>query len=145
MKLRVPFHRQSKRYTCAPACLRIVLEYYGSRHKEDDISTLCKTTWRGTTARNLVDSAKKLGFKARSESLDTYTLKRLLNNKIPIIVYLDSEHLTGDLGIHANVVIGIEEKVTVIDPLIGERSYSRKKFEKAWKSVNKIAIIIERS
>lgn len=42
------------------------------------------------------------------------------------------------------MVICVGEKVTVIDPLIGERLYPREKFESEWKSVNKIAIIIER-
>lgn len=144
MRLKVPFHKQSKVYTCAPACLRMVLDYWGIKKDEEELSDLCNTNWRGTSVRNLVEGAKKLGFKAKWDSLKLEKIKELVNQDIPVIVYVDAEPLTGEKGSHANVVTAIgEEEVTVLDPILGEKSYPLNKFEEAWKLASRIGVIVE--
>jgi len=121
----------------------MVLEYYGVKEEEEKLSNLCSTSWRGTSVRNLVEGAKKLGFGARWDTLKLEAIKELIGKGIPVVVYVDAEPLTGRSGIHANVVIAIEEDVTVLDPILGERSYPISRFEEAWKLANRIAMVVE--
>jgi ABC-type bacteriocin/lantibiotic exporter with double-glycine peptidase domain len=48
MKLSVPFYRQEQSHTCGPACLRMVLEFFGTALTESELAERCGTTRLGT-------------------------------------------------------------------------------------------------
>ncbi len=62
--MRVKCFQQETPYSCAVACLRMVLEYYDVSHDEAFLVNLCGTTEDGTTAKGVVRAARSLGFNA---------------------------------------------------------------------------------
>jgi len=60
--MEIPCYKQKKNYTCAVCCLKMVLEYYGKEYEEIELEKMCRTTERGTIAKNVVDTAKRIGF-----------------------------------------------------------------------------------
>jgi ABC-type bacteriocin/lantibiotic exporter with double-glycine peptidase domain len=63
-KLEVPYHQQNRDYTCGPACLRMVLEYWNFQQDEVSLSMLCKTTMAGTGLAEIAEASKELRFAA---------------------------------------------------------------------------------
>ena len=62
MPLKPPFHKQETRYSCVPACLRMVLGSFGVDISESELRTRCDCTPYGTDALMAVDAARALGF-----------------------------------------------------------------------------------
>jgi hypothetical protein len=54
--------QQETRYSCVPACLRIVLAHLGLTLTETELRTLCDCTPFGTDALKAVDAVRQLGF-----------------------------------------------------------------------------------
>ena len=92
---------------CGPACLKMVLEYYGIKKSEAELAKLSKANpAKGTTAQNLVAAAKKLGFIAFYKDFSTIKeIKKYIDKKIPVIV----DWFSGDDG-HYCAVAGIDNK-----------------------------------
>lgn len=63
MPLDVPFRSQEQRYSCWPACLRMVLAFYGKEVEEPDLCSACGTTEEGTTFLGCVDGATRYGYR----------------------------------------------------------------------------------
>src|SRR5207253_8348841 len=92
-------HKQDTRYSCAPACLRMVLEALGRPMAEDLLRVLTDCSPLGTDAFQLVGAARQLGFPASRK----YTLASLedlatmrAEGHFPI-VYVDLWPLQGGL------------------------------------------------
>lgn len=62
MPAKPPLYRQETEYSCAPACLRMVLASFGLLKTEQELCVLCDCTACGTDAFKLVEAARKLGF-----------------------------------------------------------------------------------
>lgn len=62
--LNVPYFQQNRYYTCGPVCLRMVLAYWGYETDEVSLSMLCGTNIFGTSAKQLVSAAHRLGFES---------------------------------------------------------------------------------
>lgn len=63
MKSKPPFHKQETRYSCVPACLRMVLGSFGLEITESELRARCDCTpFNGTNALQAVDAARELGF-----------------------------------------------------------------------------------
>ena len=62
--LKVKAHRQEPG-CCGPACLKMILHYYGIEKSEKELAklTACKPSC-GTSAESIVEAAKKIGFDA---------------------------------------------------------------------------------
>jgi ABC-type bacteriocin/lantibiotic exporter with double-glycine peptidase domain len=60
----VPYYKQEEWYTCGPACLRMLLKYFGTSASEEDVAKACGTTELGTTPMKLVKGSKVFGFDA---------------------------------------------------------------------------------
>ncbi len=54
--------QQPDNTTCGPAALKLALEIFGKRRSLAGLIDLCKTTRNGTTTRNMIAAANKLGF-----------------------------------------------------------------------------------
>jgi len=59
--------KQEKTYTCAIACLRMVLDSFDFAIDEPSLLELCQTDIDGTSADDLVRASNELGFQARKE------------------------------------------------------------------------------
>ncbi len=60
--LTVPYFTQNRYYTCGPICLRMVLAYWGYVTDEISLSMLCGTDMFGTSAKQILSAAQRLGF-----------------------------------------------------------------------------------
>jgi ABC-type bacteriocin/lantibiotic exporter with double-glycine peptidase domain len=116
---------------CGAACLKMVLSYYGIEKPEKAIVKLTKgSTAKGTSARQLVVAARKLGL--RGSVKDDSSLREIaafLKAGIPVIV----DWFSADDG-HYSVVVGLDRKhIYLQDPEIGHlRTMSRETFLRVW-------------
>jgi predicted double-glycine peptidase len=110
-----PF-RQSKGY-CGPACLKMVLEYFGVNKTEKELAEIAGSNREhGTRAKGLAKAAKKFGFKTIIKDFaDISDLRQyVLEKKIPVIV----NWFDGDDG-HYSIILGLDDKkIYLMDPEI---------------------------
>jgi len=126
---------------CRPACLKIVLEYYGIRKTEKELVKLteCKQDL-GIDDKEIARVAKSFGFKAEIKNNCSFDdIEKFLDLNIPVIVdwfsrgrcdYIDSEVADG----HYSVVSGLDDKFIFLqDPEIGKiRKLNRDDFMSVW-------------
>ena len=62
MPLKPPFHKQETRYSCVPACLRMVLGSFGVDLSESALRVHCDCMPYGTDALMAVDAARALAW-----------------------------------------------------------------------------------
>jgi len=124
-----PF-RQRPGY-CGPACLKMVLEYYGIKKTEREVARLAGTTARwGTPATGLVKAVKSFGLKGKvKDNADLSDVRKYISKKIPVIV----NWFSTDEG-HYSVVVGIDEKFIYLqDPeLASVRKLDLVTFKRVW-------------
>ena len=130
--LRLSPFRQTSLERCGPACLRMLVGFYGVEKTEATLARVCRTNRKfGTSIENLVRAVKQLGFAV--EQKDGATLLDLENyvrqKKRPVIV----EWFSIDDG-HYSVVVGIDKaNIILLDPEIGQcRKIAREKFLRLW-------------
>jgi predicted double-glycine peptidase len=120
-----PF-RQSRGF-CGPACLKMILEFYGLEKSEQELGKLSKCTKsKGTSAENIIKAAKKLGFEAHVENNSNLArIKYFLNRETPVIV----DWFSHDEG-HYSVAVSIDdENIYLQDPELGAiRTLNRQTF-----------------
>ncbi len=103
---------------CGPACLKMVLDYYGIKKTESEISKICKTNNEGTLGENIVKAAQKFGLKAiiKDNSSPQDIRNFVLKKKIPVIFHWFSEYVD-----HYSIIVDIDsENYYYIDPDFGE-------------------------
>lgn len=121
MPLKPPFHKQETRYSCVPACLRMVLGSFGVDISESELRTRCDCTPYGTEALMAVDAARALGFvKTAKYTLSLAELQTVVTDGHYPIVFVDLNPIAGLDAIHAMVVADVSgQEVVVLDPLQG--------------------------
>jgi len=147
MPLKPPFHKQETRYSCVPACLRMVLGSFGLDMSEGELRVRCDTTAiYGTDAMLAVEVARALGFVRTAKYTLTFDeLKALVADGHCPIAFVDLNPIDGVDDIHALVLIGIGmEDVIVLDPLQGERRLPSYAFNAGWVRRHKLVILVER-
>lgn len=143
MKSKLPFRRQEKPYSCAVACLRMILSLYGIEVDEETLRNRCGTTELGTYAQDIVACAQDFGFRVSVENLDVVRLNDLLRRGIFPLVYVNGFPLEQIFCTHAMVVERITEReVLVLDPMDGRRTLNIEKFQKAWEMTDHLAIVM---
>jgi len=125
-----PF-RQSSGF-CGPACLKMVLDYYGVKKSEKELAKLSAATpGKGVGAEGLLKTAKELGFKGFVKDFSNLHDIRIyaLNKKIPVIV----DWFSATDG-HYSVVVHIDqEKIYLQDPDLGRlRTMNLDTFKRVW-------------
>ncbi len=124
-----PF-RERARY-CGPACLKMVLHYYGVHKSEKELAAISGWTYRnGTPGEGIVRAARKLGFTAFiTDNAQLVDIKRWIKKKVPVIVDWFSE----DEG-HYAVVVGIDrDNIYFEDPQFGHLKAMRLDvFKRVW-------------
>jgi len=141
--MKVPYYKQEFPWSCFPACIKMVLEYYGIKKSEKELRLLLRATF-GAIWYYIQLGLESLGlhfYYFEGFSLDE--LKELTKNKIPVIVSLkfSEKHLN-----HTVVVVGVtDEFVIVHDPERGENvKMELERFLEAWSKRKHIAGFIKR-
>jgi ABC-type bacteriocin/lantibiotic exporter with double-glycine peptidase domain len=150
-----PFHKQETPYSCAPACLRMVLASFGVVKTEQELRELCDCTYDsvfllgGTDPHpfKLKAAAQSLGFVNTTIASPTFDeLKMELERGLYPIIYVKVQ-LSPDKPPqkHAVVVVEIDEtSVEIRDPWRGELVLSQAAFLTEWESARRVTILIER-
>ena len=87
MTYKYPFTKQEGIKDCAPASLQMIIKYYKGYISLDELSVMMNTTKKGTTAYDLVETAKKIGFEVQAVKAKLENIKE--NNIIlPCIAHV---------------------------------------------------------
>jgi predicted double-glycine peptidase len=144
--LRVANFKQS-RAMCGPACIKIIMGYFGKRVSEKAIAQTCRSSSStGTTGANLVKGARKLGFAARIFDNSSFKIMETwLRRGVPVIVDWMSTARAGAKGTpmacgHYSVVCGLgRNHIVLLDPAVGSRRrISRCAFLKVWFDLRRV-------
>ena len=146
MQSKPPFHKQETKYSCVPACLRMVLGSFGLDLEEEQLRNLCDCTAFGTDALKAVDAARQLGFPTTAKyNLSINELETLVEAGHHPIALLNLAPIDGFAEQHAVVVVEMNERaVVVFDPLYGERTLPREIFHTAWGLQLHLTILVMR-
>lgn len=131
----VPFEKWLARNYCGPACLTMVLNYWGGHFSQQQVAAdIYDSESQGTYSSELVFYPRVLGFLSYSFQGDLPSLKAVIGMDIPVIV-LTKPILQLDKG-HYRVVVGFDEasgEVIFHDPYFGERcAMAAADFLKLW-------------
>ena len=147
MPVKPPLYLQETDYSCAPACLRMVLAAAGIEKAEEELREISGCTLEGTEALAIVDAARSFGFQnTRKYNLDFDELKSSLAQNLYPIAYIKTR--TGSqklLQQHAVVVIEIKPgKVFLLDPAPerGEIEMAEAEFLQAWSAMRRLTILV---
>ena len=125
--------KQNDSSDCGSACLSSIIKYYQGFIPLEKIRLDTKTTRKGVTAYNLVETAKRYGFDAYGVKLTDFNLDDIV---LPVIA-----HLSLSNGLFHYVVIYKLKKndIWLMDPESGIKKISREEFMKKW---TKIIIVL---
>ena len=114
---------------CGICCLESIIKYYGGFIPLETLRLDTKTGNNGTTAYNLIKTAKKYGFNATGRKNVKLKDKNIL---IPAIA-----HIITEKGLnHFVVIYKISKKhVTIMDPAKGYVKISCEEFDKSWTNI----------
>lgn len=136
-----PFQETLRASMCGPACLKMVLAYYGVERSEAELAKSAGTDSNlGTNAQGIKRAAETLGFTVEVKNYSTFDdIQSWLDKTVPVIVnwftrgrmdYPESEVPDG----HLSVVVGLDEEFIYLqDPEIGKlRRITREDFLRVW-------------
>ena len=104
-----PFSKQSGLRDCGPACIQMILKYYNGYMSLDKLSVLLGTNSKGTSAYNMVECLKSLGFDACAFKYDS-----IHDLKCPCIAYTECDNYRHYIVIYE---VNIKKKYLIIgDP-----------------------------
>ena len=136
MPAKPPLFKQETGFSCAPACLRMVLASLGIAKSEEELRKLSDCSkLLGTRAMSLVEAARKLGFLETGKfTLNLAELVMEVSSENWPIVYLRTQLFPGTKRQeHAVVVTRIDiDEVEALDPWRGELKLSLEEFQKEW-------------
>jgi len=120
VKHKVRHKEQKKKYTCGPACLEMLCDFYDISHDPEVLEELCRTTeTRGTDNKDLVRAVGMLGGNVLAKENATINdLIDALHAGHPVVVnYFNPRSKVGHFG----VIKGIEDDVLFFaDPKNGD-------------------------
>lgn len=150
MAERPPLYKQETPYSCAPACLRMVLQSLGVSKTEQELREMCDclplSIGGVSEALKLVDAARGLGFqKTRKYNLSLADLKSELARGLFPIAYVRTQ-LTpgGPADYHTLVVVEIAGGYLQLnDPWRGAIVVTENEFTVEWAAVHNLTILVE--
>lgn len=135
--IKVPFFLQELKSSCFPACLRMILSFYGIQTQEKELRDLCDVSeGRGATWFGAKDAAGSFGLNFKMKVNATIEeLKNLVENGVPVIVGVDIFDLGWDKHQgHTIIILQINNELIYHDPQRGrEMKMAKEKFIAIWK------------
>jgi len=133
--INLKFFWQKKEYTCGPAALRMVFDFFGKKFSEEKLTKKLKSNKKiGTSHQALIQEVRKEGFYCFvHENSSLNNLKDFIEKGFPIIIhYLD----LSDNVEHYSVVIGFNKKEIILNDSCNGKKFAVKisDFEKRWHS-----------
>lgn len=134
-----PFHKQTKDYTCGPASVQMVFEYFGKHKTQKELGLAMKTrTKTGTSQNDMITTAAKEGFYCYSRRNSTlFKVKHFISRNLPVIVnFIEPSEEEG----HYAVIVGYKKGFLILnDPWHGKNfQISEKDFLKRWRDSKNI-------
>ena len=122
----------------------MVLSHLGVSKTEAELRELCDCTIFGTSALELVLTARRLGFAASCKH--TLTLADLIelteHGYFPIVFVVSAPSVAAP-DVHSFVVVSAtRERIDVLDPQQGSRALDIDEFLESWSPMNNLAIVI---
>lgn len=143
--MKVPYYKQEFPWSCFPACIRMLLEFYGIKKGENELRTLLKSTLYSGGSWFLVEAGlESLGLHFYySINFSLEELKALIRNETPVIVSLKLSQMHPN---HTVVVTDVtNEFIITNDPEKGENTkIDPKQFLEAWSARGYIAGYIKK-
>ncbi len=132
--------KQKDSTDCAVASLISIIKYYKGNISYEKLRNYMKCDKDGVSAYDLINAAKIVGFDAKGIKC---TFDDLPTIKLPCIA-----HVTIKNGYNHYIVLEkVNKIVSVYDPFLGNKKYSKQEFENIWNNViitmNPINLIIE--
>jgi ABC-type bacteriocin/lantibiotic exporter with double-glycine peptidase domain len=144
MNLKPPFFAQERYDTCALACLRMILAYYGTEVSEAELVRMTAMEEGGVDIEELARVARRCGLPAEILSLSEKELMELNTKRRWVIVYLNRWPLDRVFAIHAVIPIRFSRVfLTVLDPMRGQRRLSRRKFDQARQYLDRLCVVCD--
>ncbi len=124
MFVRLPFVKQESSKDCGVCCLLMILRYYRGNISKETLRHMTHTTDQGTSAYDLIQTAKKLQFSAYGVK---GPLEELKEEDLPCIA-----HVVVEEKYHHYVVIYKmnEKRLLIADPSSSLMQITREEFEK---------------
>lgn len=113
---------------CGPACLQMVLHYFGKNYSLHEIREQCNITRVGVTFKDLTKGAESLGLNSLIGKVNTDKLAEL---PLPCILHWNQEHFVVLYEIGTNR--SGEPVFSIADPAFGKITLSKKEFELHWR------------
>ena len=131
----VPYFGQDATYWCGPACMSMVLSYWGTNLSQGDIAAeIYDAGARITRVTDMVSYPRVYSFTSQDFTGSIYDLKTWINNGVPLIV-LQRLSLENPYG-HYRVVVGYNDSSAMIftfDPIKGMNfTISYAEFAQLW-------------
>lgn len=129
--MKYPFVKQTGIKDCGPACLLMIIKYYQGNINIEKLKLMSKTSNEGTTAYDIIETAKQLGFAGNGYKLNIDTLfsEKI---KLPCIAHtiIDNNYL------HYVVIYKItDNQIIIADPSKGIRKLSKKQFNNIFNNI----------
>ncbi len=145
--LPAPHFEQSRDGACLPACVRMVLAFYGDLRRESDIATQLGTKPYGTPISAVSRITQDRRYVATTVSLTDMLLKSHLDRGNPIIARVWTAMLSGwtVTTSHVLVVIGYDDEgVFVNDPAFAQhpRFVAWDAFLASWAEFDETSVIL---
>lgn len=145
--LPVPHFEQSRDGYCLPACVRMVLAYYGHAITEYELVAILDTQSFGGPISRVIQ-LQKLGYRVTYQPITVSELKNYMDENIPVIAWVWTGMLTytDKQTSHVVVVAGYDDNyVFLYDPAmtVAPQSVVWDSFLAAWAEYDEKAVVIK--
>ena len=122
------FIKQKDTSDCAVASLMCIIKYYKGNVQYDKLRNMMKCNKDGVSAYDLIKTANSIGFEA-------YGLKCEYSDLCGINLPTIAHTIVKKVYKHYVVIEKVGEKIRVMDPYFGKKTYTKEEFIKIWTGV----------
>lgn len=145
--MNVPHFQQELDFSCLPACVRMVLAFYGEQRPESELRRLLKTRVTGTSPANVMMRLPDIGYEAYVFEASRSLLRRRIEAGEPCIAHVWTAALPhwNESVVHAVVVTHVDDDtVWINDPILdsGPTPIAQSAFWTAWAATDHTLIVI---
>src|SRR5581483_3650046 len=120
-----PFYKQHDTCDCGPACLKMVIKYYGKNISLQTLRDLCHIDREGVSIKALENAAKKIGME--SKAIKCASKHGVKSVEIPVLEELPLPLIAHWKNTHFIVIYKISKNnIFIADPAIGRVKISHK-------------------